>query len=563
MKRSVEIIGNGGRKVTLTLEQTSQNKAANTSTVHWTVAVSDGDVTYVPAWVRATVNGETVFEDSQIVTMGSLTPFPAKRGSASGNITITHDAQGKGAANFTLEAVIGNAIDIQFKRGKLEESSRIILDEFSDASAINLSAGEITIGNSITVTKTGTGNTDVITLHLGSREASLTLGRAYTIPLEWCDMITESKDGEAYVLCETYNDTEFIAARRKYVTLTVPSTQMPAITNVSIEDTVTLPWSIYLEKASRLKIVPTATFKYGAYLKSIEVNGQTANGKEITLAPFDTHGSITLNITVTDSRGMKATTTRAVSVVEYFLPTVTGEATKDGSFSIAASGTFASCGGNNKAYVTVKFRRVGTSNWTTILNRATVTASPWAFEQGSIFATGNQEVEITVEDDVTDAGIMAPVYFSDFTGSFGMSFYNGGEGIALFEEATAEGFSVNGNTEIKENLTVDGDTQIAGDLTADSNVEIKGSVQIGSDGIPFKKLEFGRATIHFVPGYSEVTVTFNVEFTQPPDVFVSSIFGSSPLVCQREKITATSFVASVQDLGATGEREFSWIAIGV
>lgn len=59
-----------------------------------------------------------------------------------------------------------------------------------------------------------------------------------------------------------------------------------------------------------------------------------------------------------------------------------------------------------------------------------------------------------------------------------------------------------------------------------------------------------------------VIVNFSKAFAQKPVVITSQVFNGVPLVVLDENITLADFKATVQEVGESGSRKFSWIAIG-
>jgi len=81
-----------GRKLTLTISETV-NADKNTSTLNWTLKSSGGSATfYSIAETTVKINGTQVYHKGE--TSWSDEVFPAKTGSTSGKITVTHNANG-------------------------------------------------------------------------------------------------------------------------------------------------------------------------------------------------------------------------------------------------------------------------------------------------------------------------------------------------------------------------------------------------------------------------------------------------------------------------------------
>ena len=94
--------GSNGRVLSMTLEQLSQDPINNQSTVQWTAsAAGDGQDynTYFSGWVA----GSRKFD---LVKDWSTAEFPARDGSTSGTVTLTHASDGTGYVSFAIEGYV-------------------------------------------------------------------------------------------------------------------------------------------------------------------------------------------------------------------------------------------------------------------------------------------------------------------------------------------------------------------------------------------------------------------------------------------------------------------------
>lgn len=90
-----------GRTFKLEVVETSYSIENNTSNIKWTLSISGGGSTYYNSYVKATVNGNVVYNETKDWSSGS---FPAKDGSVSDTKSgIAHDSQGKKTISFALE----------------------------------------------------------------------------------------------------------------------------------------------------------------------------------------------------------------------------------------------------------------------------------------------------------------------------------------------------------------------------------------------------------------------------------------------------------------------------
>lgn len=75
-------------------------------------------------------------------------------------------------------------------------------------------------------------------------------------------------------------------------------------------------------------------------------------------------------------------------------------------------------------------------------------------------------------------------------------------------------------------------------------------------------VQCGTATIDYsTTRVTKVNVTFPAAFAKKPVVIVSQVFNTNNIVVRPENVTKTGFVAELDAVGTSGERQFSWIAM--
>lgn len=90
-----------GRTFTLEVVETSYSVENNTSNIKWTLSITGGGSTWYNSYVKATVNGTVVYNETKDWSSGT---FPAKDGSVSDTINgIQHDSQGNKTISFSVE----------------------------------------------------------------------------------------------------------------------------------------------------------------------------------------------------------------------------------------------------------------------------------------------------------------------------------------------------------------------------------------------------------------------------------------------------------------------------
>lgn len=75
-------------------------------------------------------------------------------------------------------------------------------------------------------------------------------------------------------------------------------------------------------------------------------------------------------------------------------------------------------------------------------------------------------------------------------------------------------------------------------------------------------IQSGTAEIEYSPTrVTETEVKFPFAFSKKPVVIVSQVFNSQNIVVRPENVTKSGFIAELDAVGTSGEREFSWIAM--
>ena len=131
-------------------------------------------------------------------------------------------------------------------------------------------------------------------------------------------VITSAKIGageiqEATITCNSFINGKMTGSRTCTVTLTVPSTVVPVISSVTLQDTnetVAAQIGAFVKSLSTLSVAITAEGIYGSSISSYRT---TLDGATYTAASFtagkklSAAGDMTLTVSVTDSRGRTAT----------------------------------------------------------------------------------------------------------------------------------------------------------------------------------------------------------------------------------------------------------------
>ncbi len=199
----------------------------------------------------------------------------------------------------------------------------------------------------------------------------------------------------------------------------VPSSMGPSINVLSYEDTVskvidvTGNMQILVEGLSGIKFSSTVTGQYGATIKNYEftVGSYRFNNGDKSSLTLDLNkanigtGTVASTLTVTDSRGMTASKSMNITVRPYSLPKIANAniarlnnpaTTVRIIKPVTVSSVANRAGANVNTYkVTTKYRKVGTTDWTTVFTENGVSDQK---DIPGLEIFSSYEIEVTLSD---------------------------------------------------------------------------------------------------------------------------------------------------------------------
>lgn len=302
-------------------------------------------------------------------------------------VTIAHNADGTKTCAFSATAGINVTLGGTYY-GNVTASGNGTFNAIARASSISSVTGSVSVtgSNAVTVAidRKSSSFTHTVVFAFGSHSKTTTgvgTSTSYAIPQSWLTAIPNATSGTAKVTVTTYSgSTKIGSAVSKNFTLTVPSSVVPTISGVTIAETETginAQFGSYVQSKSKAKVTITATGVYGSTIKSYKtaLDGKSYSGSAPTTGTLSTAGNRTVTITVTDSRGRTASTTRTIAVIAYAAPKINtftasranglGAADDNGTMALAKIKFSVSAvnNKNSKSYV-VEYRQKGTDEWT-------------------------------------------------------------------------------------------------------------------------------------------------------------------------------------------------------
>lgn len=334
----------------------------------------------------------------------------------------------------------------------------------------SLSAATVEMGKSVTINTPAVNSAYRHTLRyaFGSASGTIATGIAssvsWTPPVSLANQIPSATAGSGTIYCDTYSDSTLLGTKSVSITLTVPGSVVPSAGTLSAalaEDT--SGTGLYVKGMGKAKLTLSgASGAYGSSITSYTITGGgwTATNSALTTGTLASAGNITFTVTVTDSRGRKASTTRTISVIDYTKPGVAvcdvyrcdadGNRKKAGTyFAVEINASYSAITGNT-LNITARYKKQSESSYGTAMN--VTNNGKTVIGGGNIGASTTYDVLVTVADKYNSLLIQRTLSTKSVLQSFKRS---AGAAIGKVAEL-ANWLDVAWNTRIRGNLKVDG-----------------------------------------------------------------------------------------------------------
>lgn len=334
----------------------------------------------------------------------------------------------------------------------------------------SLSASTVEMGKSVTINTPAVNSAYRHTLRYSFGGASGTIATdiassvSWTPPVSLANQIPSATAGSGTIYCDTYSGSTLLGTKSVSITLTVPGSVVPSAGTLSAalaEDT--SGTGLYVKGMGKAKLTLSgASGIYGSSITSYTITGGgwTATNSALTTGTLASAGNITFTVTVTDSRGRKASTTRTISVIDYTKPGVAvcdvyrcdadGNRKKAGTyFAVEINASYSAITGNTLS-ITARYKKQSESSYGTAAN--VTNNGKTVLGGGNIGASTTYDVLVTVADKYNSLPILRTLSTKSVLQSFKRS---AGAAIGKVAEL-ANWLDVAWNTRIRGNLKVDG-----------------------------------------------------------------------------------------------------------
>lgn len=309
-----------------------------------TVTRNYGDTyaTVTPYWSYRSPGGAYAAVDCYITVNGS-SRYSATFGASTHNAGTWYYASG-GSFMVNVDDDAGNlniSVYMYFNDGNSGQQSSVQSASFEygtrGETTPSLSKSRVNIGENVTITMDpysssfshklyySLNNKDLIHIDDFAKGKATTI---WTLPTSLAESITTSTEGTVYIVCKTYNGNSQVGGDKSVkMTAVIPSDYVPSISSVSISELtpgLADKFGCFVQGKSTLRVKTDCSGIAGSSISlcSVTVQNWTYSGTTISVEMIYNSGPLEINITVQDSRGRSASTTRIVQVYPYSSPTL-------------------------------------------------------------------------------------------------------------------------------------------------------------------------------------------------------------------------------------------------
>ena len=404
-------------------QQNSQSVENNTTTIGWkmNLIAGNGTLTRSDRTWTVVIDGVT-YSGTVKVNIGANSTQTL----ASGTAVVPHSDDGTKAFSYTFSQEFKLTLNNGNYMGTYSGAGSGTLETIARASQPSLVTWPETtqnVGNfgaefSIHMNRKASTFAHVVRYEYGSRTGTIatnvTTGTTWAVPLDFMNDIPNATSGSGRIYVDTFNGSTYIGTRYTGFTATVPSTVKPAC-SLTLED-ITGVDDIYgspVQGLSKIKITVNTTPAYSSPITSyaVRADGINYNTATATTAELQTSGSSPVTATVTDKRGRSGTASYTMNVQAYTPSKLTSLSVRrcdeDGSENdqgeyvrVSFSAAVTSLGGKNTATYTLKYKKSGTTSYTS--QTLTDYANKYSVTDGSVIiaadSNSSYDIELTVAD---------------------------------------------------------------------------------------------------------------------------------------------------------------------
>lgn len=310
----------------------SQSVVNNASVIDWSLKLvsthAQANIVSSQAKVlKITINGSQVRNTTVTVNLNGNQTRPL----ASGSTTISHNADGSKIFSYGFSQAF-NITYNGYSVGTISGNGSGTLDTIPRATTPTLNPASPTLGSTVTISlpRASANFTHTLKYQIGSASGTigtgLTTSASWTPPVTLANQIVNSTSGACVISCTTYNGSSVVGTKTITVTLKVPTTLTPSIASVTFTEQtpgLAAKFGAFIKDQSTVKASISASAQYGAAIKAYKTEflGLLHTTQSFT-TPVTQSGAIPCKVTVTDTRGLTATKTVTMNVLDYSAPAI-------------------------------------------------------------------------------------------------------------------------------------------------------------------------------------------------------------------------------------------------
>ncbi len=241
-----------------------------------------------------------------------------------------------GNNSFTIYNPYASASSHGYSFNYLQWESVVITVTYEEAvSQPTVSSSSVNLGSAVTIytNRQSSATTHTISYWFGNTSGAIATNVgasvSWTPPLSLASQIPNATSGICTITCNSFVNGTLTGTRTCTLTLNVPSSVVPTISSVAVEDTnstVVSRIAAFVKSLSTLSVAITAVGVYGSTISSYRtsLDGVTYTAASFTASKkLSAAGEMTMTVTVTDSRGRTATYSTTFTVLDYAVPSIT------------------------------------------------------------------------------------------------------------------------------------------------------------------------------------------------------------------------------------------------
>lgn len=450
--------------------------------------------------ISVNINGSTVYSlantTQKSISIGTNTSVSSPLTIASGSTTVPHNSDGSKTCACSFSVVYRYNSAFTWKgSGNVSLTTIARASQPSCITYPNTTQNVGDLNSTITIHMNRNSSSFSHTVRYawynksGTIASNVTNNCSWKIPLDFANNIPNSTSGWGTIYVDTYSGSTLIGTKSVTFTTTVPSNILPSINAINLSDATNLSdiYGGFIKTKSKAYISVNASGSYSSTISSysISVNGTTYNSKSATTDVLKNAGTNTISVTVIDSRGRTAKSSKSFNVLDYNAPILAefsnNRCDEDGTINdngenIKTTVKWSSTNLNNKNTLTlyVYSKKKADDSW----ENPIISSSNNSGTESVVFSadgTSSYDIKLVISDQFNSA-----TYTREVGTTYRLiNFRNTGEGIAFGKVSEEDIFDVNMETLFRKDIKSEGDV-IAG-LGTTNQVSLQGiKTDIGS-----------------------------------------------------------------------------------